>query len=306
MALYVFDGTGQKDDDAAAAGIKDTNPSRFLFAYRGSSTKVENFYAPGVGTEGFFRKLAGMFGGGGGRTRVNDALERLQKNITADPSAPIDVVGFSRGAALALHFVNQIAKGKAKHADGSIPRVRFLGIFDAVPSFGIPLLPWNIGWDLHLPANVDRCCHALALDEQRMHFRLWRPRIVDDETNSKKRLTEVWFRGVHSDIGGNGDGEDPKRGLTSIVLDWMICHAKAAGCTFDQALVKENALLANIETRILDNFDPIETGYRDLRDGDLLHESVRFRKGHHNPKGEFGLVNNAGEDCGFFKSEPMK
>lgn len=304
MALYVFDGTGQKDDDVAVLGVRDTNPSRFLFAYRGTSSKVENFYAAGVGTEGFFRKLAGMFGGGGGRGIITRALERLDRNIKADPTAPIDVVGFSRGGALALHFVNQIAKGKVRHADGSVPTVRFLGIFDAVPSFGVPLLPWNLGWQLDLPENVSRCCHALALDEQRIHFRLKRPKIIGDETNSKKRLAEVWFRGVHSDIGGNGDGEDPKRGLTSIVLNWMFCHAQSAGAKFEEVLVKENELLMNVDTRILDNFDPIETGYRNLREGDVLHETVRFRARHHNPKGKYGLVNNAGEDCGLFKCEP--
>lgn len=304
MALYVFDGTGQKDGDETAADLKDTNPSRFLFAYRGPSSKVKNFYAAGVGTSGWLRKLIGLFGGGGGRDIIKDALTRLESNIAADPSAPIDVVGFSRGAALALHFVNQIASGKVKHADGSIPNVRFLGLWDTVPSFGVPLLRWNIGWQLDLPANVGRCCHALALDEQRIHFRLRRPSVVGDETNTKLRLTEVWFRGVHSDIGGNGTSEKPARGLTSIALDWMFAQAKRANLTFDEALVRENALLMNADAEMLDNFDPIETGYRGLRNGDVLHQTVRFRKGHHNPKGEFGLVDTEGVACGMFKCEP--
>jgi len=303
MALYVFDGTGQKDDDPSSPDARDTNPSRFKFAYRSASPNEKDFYAPGVGTSGFFRRLAGVFGGGGGRSRIKDALEALRSNLAADPDAAIDVVGFSRGAALALHFVNQIAKGKVRRADGSVPAVRFLGLWDTVPSFGIPLLPWNIGWSLHLPANVARCAHALALDEQRAHFRLWRPKVAGDEGNTQGRLVEVWFRGVHSDIGGNGAKEDPPRGLTSIALDWMFAQARQAGIVFDDTLIEDNASFMNPDATMLDNFDPIETGYRDLRPGDVIHDSVRFRAKHHNPPVGTQMVSTAGTVVGTFRHD---
>ena len=107
------------------------------------------------------------------------ALNKLKDNIESDDTA-IDVVGFSRGAALALDFVNEIAKGKVKLPDGSIPTVRFLGLFDCVPVIRDPDLPLNIGWDLDLPANVSRCFHALALDERRGNFHLHRPKVLGE------------------------------------------------------------------------------------------------------------------------------
>ena len=144
MALYAFDGTGQRDDDPAKEDVKDTNVSRFLFAYRPKDDLTlpkddwHNHYQRGVGSAGLLRKLAGTIAGFGGRTFIRKALNKLKDNIERNDTT-IDVVGFSRGAALALDFVNEIAKGKVKLADGSIPTVRLLGLFDTVPSFGIPI-----------------------------------------------------------------------------------------------------------------------------------------------------------------------
>ena len=189
------------------------------------------------------------------------------KNNIERGDTTIDVIGFSRGAALALDFVNEVAKGKAKLPDGTIPTVRFLGLFDCVPSFGVAISPLNIGWDLDLPANVRRCFHALALDERRGNFHLHRPKVLGEVEAG--RLTEVWFRGVHSDIGGNGAKEDPPRGLASIALNWMFVNAQACGLHFDPTLVEQNKAAARAEAKMLDNFDPIETAFRKLREGDL-------------------------------------
>src|SRR5688572_12777511 len=167
MALYAFDGTGQRDDNPDIEDVGDTNVARFFRAYRPSDTHLpvddrRNHYQRGVGSAGLLRKVAGGIAGFGGRTFVRRALQKLEDNIESGDTT-IDVVGFSRGAALALDFVNEIAKGKVKLADGSIPKVRFLGLFDCVPSFGVPITPLNIGWDLDLSANVERCFHAFAL-----------------------------------------------------------------------------------------------------------------------------------------------
>jgi hypothetical protein len=112
-----------------------------------------NHYQRGVGSAGLFRKVLGGITGFGGRTFVKRALHKLEDNIERNDTV-IDVVGFSPGAALALDFVNEIAKGKAKLRDGRIPTVRFLGLWDCVPSFGIPISPLNIGWDLDLPSKL--------------------------------------------------------------------------------------------------------------------------------------------------------
>jgi uncharacterized protein (DUF2235 family) len=256
-----------------------------------------NHYQRGVGSAGLFRRALGGITGFGGRTFVRRALDKLKDNIE-DNDTVIDVVGFSRGGALALDFVNEIAKGKAKLPDGRIPTVRFLGIWDCVPSFGVPISPLNIGWDLDLPANVTRCCHALALDERRGNFHLHRPKLLGQPQAG--RLTEVWFRGVHSDVGGNGAKEVPARGLASIPLNWMFVNAQAAGLQFDPAFVAANKALAVHTAQMLDNFDPIEKDFRRLRDDDMAHETVTARDGCNNPKASCVLVSDTGELRGTF------
>ena len=302
MALYAFDGTGQKDDHPELESTEDTNVARFCFAYRPNDDALpiddrHNHYQRGVGSAGLFRKVLGGIAGFGGRTFVRRALDKLEENIKRNDTV-IDVVGFSRGAALALDFVNEIAKGKAKLPDGHIPTVRFLGLWDCVPSFGIPISPLNIGWDLDLPSNVTRCVHALALDERRGNFHLHRPKVFGQPQAG--RLTEVWFRGVHSDVGGNGAKEVPARGLASIPLNWMFVNAQAAGLQFDPALVAANKALAHATAKMLDNFDPIETSFRRLRDNDLVHETVTARDGCNNPMAASALVSDTGELRGTF------
>ena len=302
MALYAFDGTGQKDDNPDIENTDDTNVARFFFAYRPSDSHLpiddrHNHYQRGIGSSGLFRKVLGGITGFGGRTFVRRAMNKLEENIQRNDTV-VDVVGFSRGAALALDFVNEIAKGGVKLPNGNVPPVRFLGLWDCVPSFGIAISPLNIGWDLDLPANVARCCHALALDERRGNFHLHRPKVLNEPKTG--RLNEVWFRGVHSDVGGNGAKEVPARGLASIPLNWMFCHAQAAGLQFDPALLAANKALANATAKMLDNLDPIETAFRRLRDGDLVHETVAARDGCNNPAASFALVSDNGEPRGTF------
>jgi len=302
MALYAFDGTGQRDDHPELEDTGDTNVARFFRAYRPSDfdraiDDRHNYYQRGVGSAGLFRKALGGITGFGGRTFIRRALDKLRHNIDQD-DAVIDVVGFSRGAALALDFVNEIAKGKVKLKDGQVPTVRFLGLWDCVPSFGVPISPLNIGWDLDLPTNVKRCFHALALDERRGNFHLHRPKVLGGE--QKGRLTEVWFRGVHSDVGGNGAKEQPPRGLASIALNWMFVNAQACGLEFDPALVAANRQAANPQAVMLDNVDPIETHFRQLRPEDVCHHSVTSRERCNNPLENCVVVSDTGESRGTF------
>ena len=285
MALYAFDGTGQKDDHPELEDDADTNIARFFIAYRPSDAHLavedrHNHYERAIGSEALFRKgLAGITGFGG-RTLVQRALQKLGDNLERH-DAVIDVVGFSRGAALALTFVNAIASGRVTLADGTIPIVRFVGLFDCVPSFGVPVIPLHIGSDLDLPPNVERCFHAMALDERRGNFHLHRPTVLGGMPGD--RLTEVWFRGVHSDIGGPGQKTVPPRGLASIPLNWMFIEAQACGLSFDSDLVASNEAQIRPDARMLDNFDPIETAFRRARDTDLIHHTVKSRDGLNTP-----------------------
>ena len=202
MALYAFDGTWQQDEQDYE---KDTNVVWFRDAYDDGGV----FYAPGVGTRmGWIGKIFGAITGAGGRKRVKQALAAFRRFQLAGDHR-VDIVGFSRGAALALHFANSLPAGT---------NVRFVGLFDTVPSFGIPGNNIDLGWKLELPHTVEHCSHAMALHETRYNFPLHR-------LDPSPVLNETWFRGVHSDVGG-GNGNS---GLSSISLDWMFRAAHGRG-----------------------------------------------------------------------------
>jgi hypothetical protein len=221
MALYAFDGTWNeaKDNDEEH---KNTNVFRFFEAYHKHSGK-NDFYVPGVGTRfSFLGAVAGGVFGIGEVARIDEAYERLCANWAADDRT-IDIVGFSRGAATTLDFCHRIQK-KGIRRPGSDevvepnPTIRFLGVWDVVAAFGLAnlgALDLNIGHHLSLPKeSLQYCFHAMALDERRPSFLPTR----------LKGAYEVWFRGVHSDVGGG----NTNTGLNDIALKWMMCKARAA------------------------------------------------------------------------------
>src|SRR4051812_39074579 len=144
MALYAFDGT--KDDDSGtgtswADVAADTNIYRFYSAYSGyaRSIDIKTSYVPGVGTRfGVVGRVAGGAWGVGWLPRVNETYEALCKNYVGGDH-DIDVIGFSRGAAIALDFVNKVNRDGIQRQGKVIaehPPIRFVGLFDIVAAFG--------------------------------------------------------------------------------------------------------------------------------------------------------------------------
>lgn len=272
MALYAFNGTWNVDDpeDSGPAG-KDSNVVKFREAY----TK-RWYYTDGVGTRlGPIGRILGGITGAGGHTRVREALEALHDNLNQGDK-DIDVVGFSRGSALALHFVNEV-----DHYFNHAP-VRFLGLFDTVASFGKPGNDINVGWKLTLPDNVRHCFHAMALDERRHNFPVTRVKDPRGQNPSGDRLDETWFRGVHGDIGG---GEN--HGLTSLAVTWMLENALACGLPIQPEIVDQYRALANPNASIGHNLDVIPGPFRRIFSTDHIHPSVKFRA----PQGHLAFNN---------------
>ena len=250
MALYAFDGTGS--DWHAKELIDQTNVVRFIDYYGRESTSAiacstlsdDAEYIAGVGTRlGLLGRVFGGFNGAGGRERVRELLRHFAGNWRqGDPA--VDVIGFSRGAALALHFCNALSDGVDIGGHLVKPTVRFLGLWDTVPAFGLPGIlidafnHINLGWRLHVPPNVERCFHAMALDENRQAFQIHRPKVMPPAgagNSGAPVLEELWFRGVHTDIGG-GNG---KYWLSSIALHWMLECAKTCGVPVNTAKMEE-------------------------------------------------------------------
>ncbi len=293
MALYAFDGTWNKDKPGAE---HDTNVVWFRNAYQGSVC-----YFEGVGTRfGELGKLFGGITGAGGKDRIREALKKYRQNLK-DGDTLIDIVGFSRGAALALHFANQIDKESRKKG-AAPPLIRFLGIWDTVPSFGVAAIPINLGWDLGLADNVKKCFHALSLDERRLNFQLHRPDARVDDANQEGRLFEVWFRGVHSDVGGGNDNP----GLSSLALNWMFVKAREVGLPIDPTVAEQNAGRVNPQAEIsVHELDLIKNRFRVVRWNDLAHSTVSFRpdtkkRQHNNPPSGLTLVDDLGQQAGVF------
>jgi hypothetical protein len=233
MALYAFDGTWNSDEDKLE---EETNVVRFTELYAGNNAE----YVAGVGTR--FGKIGHVLGGlfgSGGRVRIDEMYDEFCDNWEQGDHE-IDIVGFSRGAALAVHFANKLGEDGVKLSDGSVEKqfhVRFLGVWDVVGSFGLSFdtqvnfQEINLGWDIDtVHGCVKNCFHAMALDERRETFNVTRL----DPDNKYNNIEEVWFRGVHSDIGG-GNGNETR---SNISLQWMLAKARDCKLPFNETTAR--------------------------------------------------------------------
>jgi uncharacterized protein (DUF2235 family) len=109
---------------------------------------------------------------------------------------------------------------------------RFVGVWDTVSSVGWIDNPLKLPYIANNP-DIEIGRHAVSIDEHRAFFRnhLWR--LPDDLTAPRgpKDLKQVWFAGVHCDVGGGYP--EKESGLSKIALDWMIQEAKKAGLKVD-------------------------------------------------------------------------
>lgn len=115
------------------------------------------------------------------------------------------------------------------------PRIHCIGVWDTVGSLGVPT-SGPVGWltrrqhgfhDVTLSARVDHAFHALAIDERRRPFAptLWEIPDADLTPDRTQRVEQVWFAGVHSNVGGGY----PDAGLSNHALLWMLDRARSAG-----------------------------------------------------------------------------
>jgi hypothetical protein len=155
---------------------------------------------------------------------------------------PIDIIGFSRGAALARHFGNMIAQqvsdGLFSYLDADLGLVtacvdlRFMGLFDTVAQFGLSGVA-NPLYDLSIASAWQWVAHAVALQEYRWMFPL-----TSVAAAPGGNTVEAPFIGAHSDIGGglavDEEGRYQTRGdLSDVALNWMLWQARAALVRFD-------------------------------------------------------------------------
>lgn len=184
----------------------------------GSVPGQHSFYYSGVGTYG--NKFQKIFNAGFApqnqdvRDIINSAgadLEAKYKN-----GDEILIFGFSRGAAIARRFAS-VMGDYIKIKKGEQP-IRFLCAFDTVASIGAPNLvdekkpQSDVVFEDHtISPHIKEALHMLSADDRRTAFM---PTLM----NKDPRVTEIWFSGAHSDIGG-GFWFD---GLSDITLKFAI------------------------------------------------------------------------------------
>jgi uncharacterized protein (DUF2235 family) len=122
-------------------------------------------------------------------------------------------------------------------------RLHFIGVWDTVGALGIPVdfpgwremshvfTGWERIWGFHdttLSSQVTNAIHALSIDEQRAAFKptLW---TRSDNAPADQNVQQVWFSGVHSEVGGGTD----HNALSDITLRWMAEQARLAGLMFE-------------------------------------------------------------------------
>ena len=105
--------------------------------------------------------------------------------------------------------------------------LHFVGLWDTVSSVGwvsTPLRLFNVSQN----PCIRRGRHAVSIDERRCFYmdNIWGDPLPGQD------IEQVWFAGVHSDIGGSYSQNDS--GLSNVTLEWMLNEATEAGLVLVQ------------------------------------------------------------------------
>jgi len=266
--IICSDGTWNRPE----ANLEEDFPTNVLKFARGIAPRGRDgkkqvvFYDWGIGS--YHNKLSGGAFGAGLEKNVMDGYRFLVHNY--EPGDHIYLFGFSRGAYTVRSLsglINNcsILKGsesnrvqeafdlyknpkhkpngefsiewKKKYSLEEKTYVYFIGVWDTVGALGLPFSFFGLIKDKHrfydnkLGSNVHFARHAISLDEQREDFKptIWKPRKEVD-------LKQVWFAGVHSDIGGSYENDADGTNAADIPLTWLKNEASSKGLGFDDFL----------------------------------------------------------------------
>ena len=245
-----------------------TNVLRMARAVKPVANNAEQvaFYDWGVGTDR--KKLAGGITGAGIDKNIMDCYRFMVHNYKKGDK--LFFFGFSRGAytvrslagfirncgLLKREHAEQIPaayrlyrkrtkksypdaaepiKFRKKYAVGNITPIEFVGVWDTVGALGIPVPFWGtlneqafLFHDTEPSKIVQHARHAVSIDENRKDFE---PTIWKDKSNCD--VMQVWFAGVHSDVGGGY----VERGLGDCASRWMLKEAAKFGIKFESHFV---------------------------------------------------------------------
>ncbi|MGA7439399.1 MAG: DUF2235 domain-containing protein [Luteibacter sp.] len=273
-------------------------------------------YREGVGTgPGLDKLTGGAFGSG-----IEDNIVSLYRSVlyNYEPDDELFFFGFSRGAftvrSLAGFIVHAGLLGKsddyytpdfyacyeggrgpgtpewtkATHKLESPrlhPKIKMLGVWDTVGSLGAPgvLGQWmnSNKYQYHkvgLFPDIENAFHALAIDEQRKPFV---PTLWESPPGWAGHLEQVWFAGVHCNVGGGY----PQDGLANEAMYWLLGEAAHLGLAVDCSYLAPFA--ARFDGTIMDSMDfkyqlmgKVVRPIGETKNGnEAIHESVVKRLG---------------------------
>jgi uncharacterized protein (DUF2235 family) len=142
--------------------------------------------------------------------------------------------------------------------------IPFIGVWDTVGAIGVPFdeLRRVISWfypiwfaDNTLGPEVKRACQALSIDDERRTFH---PELWNEQDGCDTRLLQVWFAGVHSNVGGGY----PKQGMSLVTLDWMMKEADNAGLRFNREDINFVHERQDVHDKIYDSRSGLAVYYR--------------------------------------------
>lgn len=280
--LVVFcDGTWNRADQARDEVPCPSNVVKLAVrvAKRDGEIPQLTYYDQGVGSGNSVDRWTGGAFGHGLEDNLYDAYRFLILNY--ERGDELYFFGFSRGAYTARSLAGMVRKcgvldrSKAHsyrdaialymdehNPDDPIPSrfreqccvargeripIKMIGVWDTVGALGIPVR--GLRWltrrkyrfhDVRLSSTVERAYQALAIDERRAPFlpTLWTP-----PTASTQKIEQVWFCGVHSDVGGGYAHSE--RGLSDLALGWMRDKATESGLRIDKDVDRTFGLEGN-------------------------------------------------------------
>jgi uncharacterized protein (DUF2235 family) len=242
---------------------KNTNVYKIYKALTVSAEQVP-YYDDGVGSDGLLiQKLAGGALGAGLFQKIKDGYKTISHAY--EKGDEVFIYGFSRGAYTARSLAGMIAVcglPTANFTDAMVDtafeayrnksqrdallaelnktydlfdaKLTMVGVWDTVGSLGIPALfggvsPLLYGFlDTSLHPDVLNAYHAMAIDERRAEF----PATLWTSPAPGQTLEQVWFCGVHCDVGGSYPADSDGSALSDLTLAWMMSKASALGLDF--------------------------------------------------------------------------
>ncbi|MHC3472119.1 DUF2235 domain-containing protein [Streptomyces sp. 7R007] len=164
--------------------------------------------------------------------------------------------------------------------------VAYLGVWDTVKAAGVLRLG-TLRWPYtHSLPNAARIRHAVSLDEKRRPYRefLVRPREPDPETG-ESTAEEVWFAGVHCDVGGTFDHAPGDPLLSTIALKWITDGVRDELDFREDAYAEQTAVTEAFAEAPVHHNGPlwvlVGRRSRPVPPAAVLHSSVRLRRERH-------------------------